>query len=328
MLYIHIGMPKSGISALQGYLTKHVDWLEEQGACYLRAGREDPKRRVPLPSHNYLAKMTERDWGNDPRLRNDILQEQDANRDKATVISAEMLFNRPLKALDNGLLSKVDSEKRIVLYVRDFVEYLEADYKQKTKKGKLNVSAQEYTSEMLARAANDPEFLNFGALARRIRSEVPSAEFHPRIYTRSDLVGGNIILDFLEMLGVPTDTAPEPEQYTNKSLSRVASEALGIFARLDKRLNRRDQRLLDVALQNDAKNRFVKKKDVFSPEQARKLKEDLEQRNEEFREEYFPDRQSLFGSPRAEDPPEPEDSMKDATQFRQCTEFIMRRIQG
>jgi hypothetical protein len=53
VLIIHIGTPKTGTKALQGYLLRNSDALLRQGIRFLRTGRE--KRH--LSSHNELARV-------------------------------------------------------------------------------------------------------------------------------------------------------------------------------------------------------------------------------------------------------------------------------
>jgi hypothetical protein len=107
------------------------------------------------------------------------------------------------------------------------------------------------------------------------------------------MAGGNVIPDFLSVLGVDPDTVPLPEVAANRSLSRVASEALGLFDEgggYDKKARRR----LGRALQASGDARLYASDDVLLPEERARINDTLETRNAVMRKAFFAGRDRLF----------------------------------
>ncbi|MDP0928491.1 hypothetical protein Q0601_14995 [Paracoccus onubensis] len=298
MLWIHIGMPKAGSSSLQAYLNANGDLLSRHNIMYMKTGRhEEEERKVPLVSHNTLAKQMRENWKNvEENLFNRYLNEYNENRSKECIISAEMFFGHRLAPLKEKLTDHIDDPINIVIYLRRFSDFLESDYKQRAKKARQFTNAHRYAKNALKFAKTDESYLNFSAMFEEIKSDIPNAVIHPRIFLKEDMTGGDIISDFLTNLEVPIDEIVLPESPINRSLSRVSSEALGLFAAKGSGINNRLHQRLDSALQNAEDGKFFAKGDVLLPDEANELNEVLEEKNKAVLQEYFPDRKRLFPS--------------------------------
>ncbi|MGA0615961.1 hypothetical protein [Paracoccus sp. KR1-242] len=299
MIWLHIGMPKSGSSSLQGYLANETDVLDKGNIRFVQTGRVGD-RKVPLPSHNLLARQMHSGWKNiGPSLFDAYVDELRNFSGKSRVISAEMFYGQRLARLQEKIFSRIDEPVNVVIYLKRFSDFLDSDYKQKVKKGRDLVSAEHYARSAIKAAETRPEYMNYALMLKQIAADIPNAVIHPRLFLRDQLVGGDIITDFLNLLGVPLEAVKLPEKRSNVSLSRVSSEALGLFASKEGGVNEWAHRRIDIALQSSSSGDFFGKGDVFLPDEARHLDELLEDRNAGLLADYFPSRDRLF--PKVED---------------------------
>ncbi|MAU51827.1 MAG: hypothetical protein CMN17_05500 [Roseovarius sp.] len=294
MLWLHIGMPKTGTTALQGWLHANAGFLRDHGIRYLATGRDRGTGAARLICHNALAVALSRGWHGLPEGQAEAMAAEVAAQGGAQcILSSEMFFGRDLTPLHERYLSRIDVPLRVFVYLRRFDDFIEADYKQRAKNGLPTGGAARFVAERLARIESDPHYLDFGVAFERIRAQLPGAEIVPRLYLRDEMAGGNVIPDFLSVLGVDPAEVPLPAVAANRSLSRVASEALGLFderAGYDKKARRR----LGRALQASGDARLYASGDVFLPEERARINDALEARNAAMRAEFFPGRDRLF----------------------------------
>lgn len=296
MIWLHIGMPKSGSSSLQDFLSKRTDILSRHNVHYVRTGRHNPgKKMAALPSHNTLAKQMIENWqGVDPALFDHYVEELAEHSDKACVISAEMFHGHRLAPLQDKIFSRIDQPVNVVIYLRRFSDFLESDYKQKAKKGRQFSGAERYAQYALRMAESSEGYMNYSETLRLIGVDIPNAIIHPRIFLRDQLVNGDVIHDFLSLTGVSLAGVDLPASISNKSLSRIASEALGLFATKDSPINKIVHRRIDAELQHSKNASFFSKGDVFLPDEARALDEILEAKSSDMLERYFPGDSRIF----------------------------------
>ncbi|MBE0452750.1 hypothetical protein [Roseovarius autotrophicus] len=294
MLWLHIGMPKTGTTALQGWLHSHADFLRDHGVRYLATGRDRGSGTGRLICHNALAVAMSRAWHGQPEGDAEAMASEVAAHEGAhCILSSEMFFGRDLAPLHQRYLSRIGAPLRVFVYLRRFDDFIEADYKQRAKNSLPTGGAERFVAERLARIESDPDYLDFGTAFDQVRAQLPGAEIVPRLYLRDEMADGNVIPDFLSVLGVNPETVPLPKVAANRSLSRVASEALGLFderAGYDKKARRR----LGRALQASGDARLYASGDVLTPEERAHINDTLEARNTAMRAEFFPGRERLF----------------------------------
>ncbi|MGJ8621915.1 MAG: hypothetical protein ACSHW1_04000 [Yoonia sp.] len=297
MLWIHIGMPKTGTTALQGYLHRNAPFLAENGIHYMATGRDRGTGKARLISHNSVAMNMIRGWRGAPENQSEAFaQEYAAQTDKQCVISSEMFFGRDLSPLTSHVLNNGDIPVKVIVYIRRLDDFLEAEYKQRVKNGRnAKGGVVGFAHQRIAALALNLDDMNFQTHFARIRAAIPQVEFVPRLYQRSELVGQDVITDFMSLLGVDPDTVTLPERSANKSLSRVATEALGMFDETTG-LDAKARRQLGRILQTTGDPRLFASGDVLTDAERTKVNELFEDRNQALREEYFPDRERLFSA--------------------------------
>jgi len=295
MLWIHIGMPKTGTTALQGFLHSNPDFLAANGIRYMASGRDRGTGEGRLICHNAMAVDMSRNWSRTPDSQfTSFHDEYDRHRSEHCIISSEMFFGRDLSSIHERLIAPMQTEVTILVYLRRFDDFIEADYKQRAKNGRvIGGQVEAFVRQRIERIENDPDDLNFGTIFAGIQRAIPQARILPRLYLRDEMAGGNVITDVMSVLGVQPETVPLPETNANRSLSRLASEAIGLF---DPRLgyDKKRRRRLARALQAMEDPRLFRRNDVLTASERKTVCDLLEKRNADMRKAFFPSRSKLF----------------------------------
>ncbi len=295
MLWVHIGMPKTGTTALQSYLHRNHGFLRDNGIHYMVTGRDRSTGAARLICHNSIAVDMNRTMKTLPAgLAEQLVAEYRDNQPAHCVMSSEMLFGRDLTVLQHALFHRIGDPVRVVVYLRRFDDFIEADYKQRAKNGLPTGGVAAFVKNRLMQIETDPDFMNFGAIFDQIQRTVPGAVIIPRLYMREEMVGNNVIPDFLSVLGAASENVVPPETEANRTLSRLASEALGVFHDRAAGFDKKRCRRLGRALQQSNDPLLFASGDVLTPSERDTINDLLEQRNETMRRAYFPDRDRLF----------------------------------
>ena len=293
MLWIHIGMPKTGTTALQAFMHHNARFLSNHDINYMTTGRDRGTGVPRLICHNPMAMSMSRGWAKGPDAEA-FEQELKVSPSKNHIISSEMFFGRDLAPLHNRFLSRYDGPVKIVVYLRRFDDFIDADYKQRAKNGMVAGGVDAFVKARLSQIKNDANFLNIGAAFEQIVSQLPSATICPRLYLREELVGADVITDFLSLLGLSPEDVELPNVAANQSLSRIASEALGLFDEKTTGHTKKARRRLSRTLQQSDDPLLFGRGDVLTSDERQYVNETLEQRNAEMRQQYFPNRDRLF----------------------------------
>jgi len=138
-LWIHIGMGKTGTSAIQGYFDAVADRLEtEQGVRYLSAGRINRAHQLLSPTYR-RAKNDE--W---PRCLKEMQSELSSGTCPHGLISSEFLCWDD-EAFCKQLRAHIPCPKvRIILFVREIGDLLYASFLQRVKSRPAELAGQEY----------------------------------------------------------------------------------------------------------------------------------------------------------------------------------------
>ncbi len=279
-LYIHIGSPKTGTTAIQGFLKNNGKVLRHAGVNYMSAGRINI-------AHNGVAGSFRK--GEGAIVCAEIAAEIEESRFPTHIISSEMFF-RPAVArvmgrdLFAGLPDWLRARTKIIVYLRRQDRYLEALYKQLVKNARIPTGAMAFYErklESLAYAYSlDPYAKRFGAENIILRP-----------FERQHFRNGDVIEDFVDQLGVElTGELTRPDTSTNKTFSLEMSEVLGMLA-AETSLNTRDLIRALIALEPPD---VVRSNDVYDLETRRKIATHHAARNEILRQTYCPHLDVLF----------------------------------
>ncbi len=306
MLWLHLGMPKTGTTALQGFVQQNRALLADVGLRYMETGRRRHEGQGRLAiSHNIIAfHMNQTNQPMD-MFREAMAVEYEAHRDQACLVSSEMFYNCDLTKLAQVFAEIPSRELRITYYCRRYSDFLEADYKQRAKNGRLGGSATDYVRNLLDRIKADPGIYSFSAKLDRIRQAFPGVAVSPLLYDRSQMVQGNVVDDFMSQIGVSLPDGGVADRPSNPSQSRAASEAFGIVTRaLGRQASRRlRRRVVEEPV-------MIRRFDVLEPDERAWLDEFVARHDMPFQQEFFPERPQLF---------DPVELSEDDQKFRRDT---------
>jgi len=209
---IHIGRNKTGTSSLQQSLAAGRERLEELGFVYPRPGANHNflasyfrHKRRPLGDAELAATVEQRA----ERLRRTI-----AGRRTGVILSSEALQTaRPRQVAEwVGDAAPV----RIVIYIREQLDWLASFYQQAVK-------ARLVTAQIDAFAEGyDPDYL---AVLAPWEKAFGRDNLVVRVYDRDRLVGGDVVADFLSVVGLDAAAVPSVSDDANPSIGGALLEA-------------------------------------------------------------------------------------------------------
>ncbi|EEX11167.1 conserved hypothetical protein [Ruegeria lacuscaerulensis ITI-1157] len=322
MLWLHLGMPKTGTTALQSFLRNNAAVLSDAGLRYMEAGRQRPNSgERPKVSHNIMAFHMNQSSQPMDDFREAMGREYEEHGEKACLVSSEMFYNADLVRLAQVFSEIPVREIRIVFYCRRYSDFFEADYKQRAKNGRLPADGSGFVRDRLAAIRANPDGHSYAGAVSRIRAAFPGVAIVPLLYERAELTNGNVIDDFLSRLGVAPPPGCSTDLPANPSLSRVASEAFGVVTRAIGR--KRSRQLRRQAVSDPV---MIRRHDVLEPDERAWLDDFLAEADEGFRQEFFPDRKVLFSPVRlgAEDQRFRRDSAEEVAALKQAAEIVFR----
>ncbi|WP_420584290.1 hypothetical protein [Ruegeria sp.] len=322
MLWLHIGMPKTGTTALQAYVRHNAAQLEEAGLHYMEAGRRRLEGSTRLAiSHNIIAFHINQSGEPVDPFREMMATEYEVHRSKTCLVSSEMFYSCNLNTLAQIFADIPSRALRIAFYCRRYSDFLEADYKQRAKNGRLNSGASDFVRDRLASVRANPAEFTFAAKMEQIRAAFPGVVVEPMLYERSQMVQGHVVDDFMSRVGVDLPDGGAVSPPSNPSQSRAASEAFGIVSRA---IGRKESRRLRRRVVDDPV--MVRRNDVLEPDERLWLDDFLSGHDNEFHQEFFADRPQLFQPVElsAEDQKFRRDAPEEYEALRHASEIVFR----
>ncbi len=307
-LYVHIGMAKTGTTALQYFLWENRGVLEQKGYCYpsMRLAYPDVATVNETRNGHFLVNDT---WVNGSMEHDNL----DAMMYRAGMDEVVRLF----EIYDNVILSDegiwvatykrraslweellADGERngfqvKIVVYLRRQDQYIASVYKQKLKQ-RTSYSNRETWEEYVSHIPKTRQLDYFKKL-ERIRKVVGMDHMIVCKYDRESFLGGSLYADFLHRIGLEfTDAYEVAQQEANKSLLGNTAEMKRIINEIGD-FDRDDDRLIRNILYDDSeisKNQVIA--EVFSKEEAESFLRKYDQSNAKVAETYFDDGKPLF----------------------------------
>ncbi len=275
MLIIHVGSPKTGTTAIQGFLKINRELLAERGLNYISAGRTNI-------SHNSIVKPLLAGKGD--RVISAIRDELEAETNKIHVLSSELLFHPGAASLLASGLEPAGHDVRIVAFLRRPDKYAEAMYKQKVKNGRIAPDPAGFLDAFMPR-------LNFTPTLSAYRDAFGSEALHVRPFERQHFRDGDVVSAFFDAVGpVGLTGCQRPDATVNKTLSRAVSEHLGRVSRntaYNTRVMLREITAMD-------QTNTVRSGDVFDKDTRRQILEETAKDRATVAALYFSDIQNPF----------------------------------
>ena len=189
-LWIHIGTPKTGSTAIQRFTRDNTKYLQDQGFDFLTRNRSGSYNdlSVALRSGNHARAV---EIGS--AVRNAIAK----SSAEKFVLSSEMFSGVDPVKLREVLALPEPMAIKIIGYFRRQDKYLANAYKQKLKTAKVRIGFQNYINK----------FGTGGGEYRRIiaawQAAWPDAEFVFRRFDPRAFPQGDVVRDFVELMASP-----------------------------------------------------------------------------------------------------------------------------
>ena len=306
-LWIHIGMPKTGTTALQEFLDINQATLRQEGFLYRRmpfSYRKDQSQISGRRNGYFLHGLAETARGYDParveaeREEGFQILEQWFRETDRILLTDENLWTRIQEGetyLDHlrRYRDRTGREIRIVVYLRPQEEFLESLYRQRVDGNAAVQVWDEFREQMLPS-------LDYPAKLHRITQALGKEALRVRVYQTS-LVRADpqfLFSDFMETIGTALREGYQiPEQLRNQSLDRDGVELKRIMNRSvredqDKSLD--GKRFLKNAAM-ESRYPFVDAPEIsyFSTEELLAFRERFREGNQQIARDYL-DREELF----------------------------------
>ncbi|MCI8992613.1 MAG: hypothetical protein HFG80_07820 [Eubacterium sp.] len=308
-LYLHIGTPKTGTTAIQHFCYDNQKLLEERGYCY------------PMFPYPYLTNRSRLDWKRNGLFLQAIYSDQDGVRNKK--IEKEILknglqkvrelfqtYNRIILS-DEGIWRaaanwrksiwkelREEAEKggftiKVIAYIRKQEELIESWWNQTVKHGisKSNVSKWEEFQTIYPKYIN----LDYYALLKAAADELGTENIVVRRFHRDFFEGGSLLSDFMHVLGLElTDDYLIPEQSANTKMAENYCEIKRIIngmPEVELKERWRYEHLLRILSPVSDKEYPCR---MFSPEEAADFMKTYEESNRKLYETFLSDGKPLF----------------------------------
>lgn len=199
-IYIHIGPPKTGTSALQNWFLSNRAWLLGKGIYY-------PNHSIDSNgvSSGHVECLFDRDSNNELHFSAvklaDVLEKATKSSAQSLLLSSEFFFRRL-----PSILTKLPQAK-IIAYVRNPLDVIESSYNQSVKR--------HFQTEVI-KITNAPKSTSLHALDKLVQQYGKSC-FILRPYDFTLFVGNNIVSDFLFALNVDSSDITIKKEKINSS---------------------------------------------------------------------------------------------------------------
>ncbi|MGH7159267.1 MAG: hypothetical protein ACREFS_04215 [Acetobacteraceae bacterium] len=209
-LVFHLGMPKTGSSALQVFLARNRDQLMARGVDYLPIGEFalGIKGRITAGNGAFLARTLLAD--NSParivepeRHRAEFEAAATASGSRAGLISSELFIDARREKIEPliGHLRERGITAKALYYIRRHDQFLASGYMQQVKRHGCTVPPEVY-----ARIAyKQHPFLKYHSYYRYLCELFRSVNVSCRIYDGELMQGSGLFRDVLKALDVPAD---------------------------------------------------------------------------------------------------------------------------
>ncbi len=305
-LYLHAGLEKTGTTSIQRALDKHRGRVEKLGFFYPKAtavGKNillgamfcDEYKERPL----FLAAVDKRGGDHEKfvaMIKDELAKEYESTSATSLILSSEFIAGHTnLKKL-RDYCDSIAEETEFVLYLREQSALLMSLYSTYIKSGGIEFG----TFGQLDQKAL-PSFLNYRMLVERAEDSFPG-NVTLRIFDRKKLRGGDVIKDFLEVVGLHQHEDDIQVARQNESLSVVGLEVLKTINLkipniVDGEKNQSRTFLIEDLMAIDGERKY--KKPALSAERLKIVKKLTKADNKWVKDKYFPKEKSLFAPVKA-----------------------------
>lgn len=283
VIYLHIGLPKTGTSTIQGLLYDNTEALQHQRYLYPRAtlgGQSD----FAYAHHNLARAAYEKDASTWLTFQKEIL----SSRTNKILVSSEAFSNcRNHAQLEfiKGYLE--DFDVKIVIYLRRQDDFLQALYQTIIVYGEEAIPFNDFYERMISEHERIHSLDHYFLVNDIFATAFGKENIILRIYEKSQLYQGDLLRDFLHTTGVEP-TSDFALDVPNNNLSFDA-HSLEIYRQL-KQIFKGEDEFLETARRKirDANQRkaFLTN-NIISRQQSENLMNKVKESNEKLAREFL-----------------------------------------
>lgn len=226
-VFIHVGVPKTGTTFLQGILHANRETLKQQGIRYPGKGKAHFVAAQDLTEHLFLGIENPRVAGAWSKLMREVRK-----RPGDVVISHELLTMAKPAHIERAVADLQPAEIHVILTVRDFERQLPAVWQERLKNGGIVSFARHFEQAVRDSAAPADEPAGFwrqqdaGAILQRWADVLPPSRIHVITVPPKGASPELLWRRFAHVVGIEPSSCTFPESEANTSLSPAQARFL------------------------------------------------------------------------------------------------------
>jgi hypothetical protein len=231
-VYLHIGLNKTGSTALQSYFFDNSTLLKSNGILYPKTGLVGSAHYSLSASLGFCNPSVNSVWFKDKKkLKKAFLNEIDASTDTVIFSSEDFLLNKPIESVQNFFKG---FNVKVVVYLRRHDHWWLSAYSQAVKMKRLppwNLGPQGFINFNRQR---NKRYGNYRHIVDRWADFFGKENIIVRPYEKEQNVP-SLAGDFLTVMGRPelVNQLPEMENRENTGLPLKAIQYMDIFQRVE-----------------------------------------------------------------------------------------------
>lgn len=278
-LYLHVGMDKTGTSAIQNFIYHNKDRIRKDiDLCYPSTGIWSDF------SHHFFAFSALEQHGHSIGDLSELFLTliRESGESKNVLLSSECFFKIPIKEGFDALRKQIANHfnaVKVIIYVRRQDEWVESRHKHSI------ISGNELSLDMLTR----PFFCNYKQYIDHWKDAYGKENIIVRAYEKQQFIGGNIYSDFMSIFDLELTNDYEVSMAAkNVSLGRSELGLKNLFNKIEfseKYVDALNEILIEYS--NASSSKRHQKKYYLSPLERTELINKYEKINAEIVDDYF-----------------------------------------
>ncbi len=213
-VYLHMGMPKTGTTALQRFFLDNKEVLEKHGIGYpIMPFKFD---HVPLARNgHFMSYSKEKDASPEWKEGFSVIKETAQKFDRILMTDERLWSAQRKKGFWKAIKTDFGAlgiDIKVILYLRRQDEQVESHWNQKVKES--NTRLQESFSEYIGNNMHYYMPLHYNESLDRVAARIGKENIILRVYEKQQLEGGSIFSDFLHIFGIGLDEDFKMPEYT------------------------------------------------------------------------------------------------------------------